>query len=171
MLLAVDVHYGSHRTTAAAVAFGSWDSDTALDCAVVSSTDPPAPYRPGHFYERELPYLRMVVGEIALRVQVTAIIVDGHTWLSHGRPGLGAHLYDARERNVPVIGIAKSPFRGGDAVPVLRGRSSRPLYVSAIGMDLDAAVSNVARMYGSGRVPMLLRAVDRLARGEERPDG
>jgi deoxyribonuclease V len=50
---------------------------------------PPArPYRPGHFYERELPPLLAVLGDAA----VDAVVVDGYALVGAGVPGLGAML-------------------------------------------------------------------------------
>ncbi len=91
-----------------------------------------------------------------------AIIVDGYAWLAPGRPGLGAKLHEAT--GVPVIGVAKTRFRDAPAVEVLRGRSAKPLYVTAAGMASDDAGRAVASMAGADRTPVLLRRVDRLAR-------
>ena len=50
---------------------------------------------------------------------------------------------------VPVIGVAKSMFRGAtNAEAVLRGRSRRPLYVTAAGMDPVIAARNIQGMHG-----------------------
>jgi deoxyribonuclease V len=74
-------------------------------------------------------------------------------------------------------GVAKSPFRTAThAVPVLRGRSARPLFVTAAGMPLADAASVVRQMAGRFRLPDALRRADALARtgrpGQARlPDG
>ena len=49
-----------------------------------------------------------------------------------GRPGLGAQAY--AEFAVRVIGWPKRCRTATHAVPVLRGRSPRPLYITAAGM-------------------------------------
>jgi deoxyribonuclease V len=80
------------------------------------------------------------------------------------RPGLGARLH--AEFAIPVIGVAKSPFRTAThAIPVLRGESSRPLLVTAVGMPRDDAADLVRQMAGRFRVPDALRRADALARG------
>ncbi len=80
-----------------------------------------------------------------------------------GRPGLGAHA--RAEFGVPVIGVAKSAFRTAThAVPVLRGTSARPLYVTAAGMPGTEAADLVRRMAGRYRLPDALRRADALAR-------
>lgn len=125
------------------------------------------PYRPGQFYRRELPPLRAVIpaaNESAL------IVVDGYVDLDpDGRPGLGANVH--AEFSVPVIGVAKTAFATAThAARVLRGLSSRPLYVTAAGMTIADAAVLVTEMAGRFRLPDALKRVDRLARGLELPD-
>ena len=70
-----------------------------------------------------------------------------------------------REFAVPVIGVAKSAFRTAThAVPVLRGTSARPLFVTAAGMPRADAAELVRHMAGRFRVPDALRRADHLAR-------
>jgi deoxyribonuclease V len=72
---------------------------------------------------------------------------------------------------VPVIGVAKSAFRTAiHAVPILRGTSARPLFVTAAGMPRDDAADLIRHMAGSFRLPDALRLVDALAR-KGRPAG
>jgi deoxyribonuclease V len=91
-------------------------------------------------------------------------VVDGYADLdSGGRPGLGAHAY--AEFGIPVIGVAKSRFRTAThAVPVVRGSSGRPLFVTATGMPSADAADLVRRMAGRYRLPDALRRADTLAR-------
>jgi len=91
-------------------------------------------------------------------------VVDGYADLDPGgRPGLGAHAH--REFAVPVIGVAKSAFRTAThALPVLRGTSARPLFVTAAGMPRAEAAELVRLMAGRFRVPDALRRADELAR-------
>jgi deoxyribonuclease V len=120
-----------------------------------------APYRPGEFFRRELPPLRAVLAGIG---GLQLLVVDGYVDLSPGgRPGLGAHAH--AEFRVPVIGIAKTPFRGAShARPVFRGGSRRPLLVTAAGMPPERAAELVAAMAGAYRVPDALRRADALSR-------
>ena len=105
-----------------------------------------------------------------MKDRVETIIVDGYVWLGpENRPGLGAHLYEALGKQVPVIGVAKSMFRGAtNAEAVLRGRSRRPLYVTAAGMDPVIAAKNIQGMHGPHRIPTLLKRVDQLCRSAEK---
>ena len=64
-----------------------------------------------------------------------------------------------------MIGVAKNEFRGTPKeFEILRGQSVKPLYVSAIGIELVQAKHNVQSMYRKYRIPELLKQVDRLSR-------
>ena len=157
---ALDVHYPPEGGARAALVLAADPSfATVLDerTAVLAEV---APYRPGAFFERELPPLRAVLAG----VRPDLLVVDGYVDLDpDGRPGLGAHLH--REFAVPVIGVAKTPFRAAThAVPVLRGAATKPLLVTAAGLPLDRAAELVRVMAGPYRLPDALRRVDALAR-------
>jgi len=126
------------------------------------------PYISGEFYRRELPCILELLK--AFPVALREIIVDGYVQLG-SKPGLGKHLFTALEGCIPVIWVAKSAFRGAQGLPVLRGHSKRPLYITAAGVDVDAAAAKIRKMHGCHRIPTLLKLVDRLARehaGEKR---
>ncbi len=164
MLLAIDVHYADDAVTTGAVGFASWTD--AVPGAEWAHHEPAsaAPYEPGQFYRRELPHaLRAAVAARATH-SLDAIIVDAHVWLEPGRPGLGAHLFAALGRAVPVVGVAKSTYRDGIAIAVLRGESRTPLWVTAEGCDPITAANNVRAMHGPHRLPTLLLRADHLAR-------
>ena len=87
---------------------------------------------------------------------------------AEGTHGMGGYLYEVFERRIPVIGVAKNRFRANSAaVEVLRGGSKRPLFVTALGIDPEAAAIDVQRMHGRFRLPTLLKRVDRLCRDGE----
>ena len=167
MFACLDVDYSSARTCAACVLFARWNSSkpTAELLARLNSEDA-AGYIPGAFYERELPALLAVLDKLPFTVDaLDALVVDGYVWLGHGRPGLGHYLFEATQRRVPVIGVAKNAFAdNGVALPLLRGGSQTPLYVTAIGIDALEARQAIARMHGEHRLPTLLRWVDRACR-------
>jgi deoxyribonuclease V len=161
VLLALDVHYDERAATTAAVGFPHWDAAESILERVFQIDAPAAAYEPGQFFRRELPCLLHAIGQIAHPLEL--LVVDGHVWLRPGEPGLGAHLHDAL--GVPVVGMAKSRYRGGAALPVHRGDSRRPLWVTAVGCDPDQAAAHVRTMHGPNRIPTLLQRVDHLARG------
>lgn len=162
MRACVDVDYRDDVTVAACVLFRDW-TDAAESGHLIERGPPAAPYEPGQFYRRELPHLLRVLGAVAEPLE--AVVIDGYVWLGEERPGLGAHLYEALGRRVPVIGVAKTAFHSNPhALPVVRGQSRRPLYVTAVGMDAHEAADCVRRMHGASRLPTLLQRVDRLCR-------
>lgn len=126
-------------------------------------------YEPGEFYRRELPALRAVLADVD---GLSQLIIDGYVDLdATGRPGLGAHAH--AEFGVPVIGVAKTAFHTAThAIPVLRGRSARPLYITAIGLSLADAAEQIRTMTGRFRLPDALRRADALGRSAVRaPSG
>ena len=158
---AADVHYlrpGGARAAAVVAADAAFAQVLAERTAVVPEV---APYRPGEFYRRELPPLRAVLDGIA---GLGLLVVDGYADLDPGgRPGLGARAHAAF--GIPVIGVAKSAFATAThAIPVLRGTSARPVFVTAAGMPRTEAAELVRHMAGRFRVPDALRRADHLAR-------
>jgi len=158
---AVDVHYlstGGARAAAVLAADAAFAHVLAERTAVLPQA---LPYRPGQFYLRELPPLRAVLDDLS---GLGLLVVDGYADLDpDGRPGLGAHAY--AEFGIPVIGVAKSRYRTAThAVPVLRGSSARPLFVTSAGMPRADAADLVRRMTGRHRLPDALRRADTLAR-------
>lgn len=169
MLIALDVHYEADAAVTAVVGFAAWSDERPAYEHVLRHPGPPAPYEPGAFYRRELPYLLEAVAHVEREHPVEAIVVDGHVWLRPGEPGLGARLFDALQGRVPVVGVAKSAFAEGSALPVLRGGSQQPLHVSAAGMEPQRAAELVRGMHGPNRHPTLLKRVDQLSRGLASP--
>lgn len=166
MLVCVDVDYrdGAQTTAlAACVVFPDWTSATSAAEHVCRIADV-APYEPGQFYKRELPCVLAALELVEYGMH--GIIIDGYVLLDeHGTPGLGGHLWEALERRIPIIGVAKTPFHENPAaIEVLRGDSSRPLYVTALGTDVATAAADVQRMHGRFRLPTMLKRVDRLCR-------
>ena len=158
---AVNVHYlrtGGARAAAVLAADAAFARVLAERTAVVPRVPP---YRPGEFYLRELPPLRAVLDDLS---ELGLLVVDGYADLDPGRrPGLGAHAH--AEFGIPVIGVAKSRFRTAThAVPVVRGSSGRPPFVTAAGMPAADAADLDRRMADRYRLPDALRRADTLAR-------
>jgi deoxyribonuclease V len=162
LIACLDVHYADPRAVAACVVLSSWQASEPEEC-VVRTIDQVMPYEPGAFYRRELPCIEEVLK--SLRHVPEILVVDGYVWLGQGNKGLGAYLFEARGGLGAVIGIAKTRFVGAEPVgEVLRGQSRRPLFVSAVGMDLAEACAHVGEMHGKFRLPWAMSEVDRLAR-------
>ncbi|SEE72836.1 Deoxyinosine 3'endonuclease (endonuclease V) [Jiangella alba] len=164
---AVDVQYhDSGRAKAALVVCCELTFSTVASEHVVD-IDQTAPYEPGALFTRELPCIRAV---LAVGPPIELLVIDGYATLDpSGRPGLGAHA--AAAFDIPVIGVAKTPFRTAThASQVTRGTATRPLYVTAAGgLELAEAAQIVSAMAGPHRIPTALARVDRLARGREQP--
>ncbi|RXZ45042.1 endonuclease V [Crenobacter cavernae] len=166
MIAFLDVDYRQNKARAACVVVKSW-KDRVPHAAFICDVDEVFPYQPGSFYRRELPCLLEVLKRVPM--PLSTIVVDGYVWLPpEGKPGLGAHLYDATGRRIPVIGVAKTDFRGaGDSElveRVYRGRSKSPLFVTSVGLHKREAAELIRSMAGDHRIPEILRMTDRLAR-------
>lgn len=182
MLACVDVHYKDSIATIALVVFDDWSSSIVSNTVIHTMTSV-ADYEPGNFYKRELPCILAVLDKArsaasasstisaapsSAPLSLHAIIIDGYVWLTHDdgkpKPGLGAHLFDALEETVPVIGVAKSQFKNAPAVEILRGKSDQPLFVTAAGMAPEAAADRVGSMHGDYRLPTMIKLADQVAR-------
>lgn len=158
---AVDVHYPPEGgATAALVVANSPTYAPVTEEHVITQADA-LPYRPGAFFERELPPLRAVLREAR---DLDLLIVDGYVTLDpDGRPGLGHHVAEAV--GIPVIGVAKTAFRPAThALEVYRSSSRRPLYVTASGLAPTDAADLVRAMAGPHRMPDALKRVDAISR-------
>ncbi len=162
MYAAVDVHYPPAGGACSALVLAPDAAFAAIAYEKTVFTDHVAPYQPGEFYRRELPPLRAVLAGAG---HLDLLIIDGYVTLDpDGRPGLGAYAH--AEFGIPVIGVAKTSFAPAvHAIPVVRGNSTRPLYVTAAGIPPRDAAELVRAMTGKYRLPDALRRVDALARG------
>ncbi|UCD31718.1 MAG: hypothetical protein JSW04_03130 [Desulfobacterales bacterium] len=163
MKAALDVHYAKGKAYAACIVFNTWldNEPTEIFEAVVPFS---ARYRSGRFYERELPCLLSVLNQTKHRY--STIVIDGfvHLKVSVGK-GLGAHLYESLPYSSVVIGVAKSRSKAADCfIPIFRGRSKKPLYISSAGCDVEKAAKSILRMHGPNRIPTLLLLADQHAR-------
>src|SRR5205809_7836173 len=136
MHLALDVFYGPDWTRGACVGFESRDAETPAFTLVEQFAGAAGEYEPGEFKKRELPYLEQLIETARARSTVETILVDGYVWLDGGKPGLGGALFE--KVSLPIIGVAKTRFRGAAAIEVLRGQSHSPLYVTTAGLPPEA---------------------------------
>lgn len=163
MIAAIDVQYGDTAAAAACVTFDAW-VDAAASGEFTSLLGEAAPYVPGELWRRELPCILSVL--TVARAAPEVIVIDGYVWLdSAGRPGLGAHLFEALHGATPVIGVAKTAFLGSaHSRLVHRGASKHPLYVTSRGIDVEDAARAIESMHGQHRIPTLLKRADSLCR-------
>lgn len=160
MLLALDVHYRNNTTKAVGVLF-NWNDKEPKE-TVIAYIDNVEDYIPGEFYKRELPCLLKIIDKIDI-TQLEAIIIDGYVYIDNEKNyGLGGILWETLNKQIPIIGVAKTAFYKNKetVIAVTRGESIKPLFVSAIGFDLNQAALNIKQMYGAYRIPDVLKQLD-----------
>ncbi|MEC3876198.1 endonuclease V [Chryseobacterium salviniae] len=165
MIYAFDSYYFGDQAKTVCIAFERWDSETETKI-FTEATAVAADYESGAFYKRELPCILNLLKSIELK-DGDLIIVDGYVTLDNeGKIGLGGHLFEALKGKFPVIGIAKNGFNSPDDLrrAVYRGESNTPLFVTAIGADVDEITLQVKQMHGNFRIPTLLKKLDQLTR-------
>lgn len=170
MFAALDAQYVDQSATVAGVTFSDWGAEQAQR-ELVTTVEGVADYQPGEFWRREVPCALAVLKLLGNTPDV--VVVDGYVWLDgNGRKGMGAHLFEALNGAVAVIGVAKHSFAGSPhAALVHRGESDKPLFVTAQGMALDQAQRVITSMHGPFRIPTLLKRVDQLCRRTVAPRG
>lgn len=122
-----------------------------------------APYEPGKFYKRELPCILKLLKQVDLS-SLEAIVIDGHCYIDNNKSfGLGGYLWEALDKLIPIIGVAKKQFINTEEVSkeILRGESKTLLYVSSIDFELKTAIGKIKDMHGDYRIPTILKLVDR----------
>jgi deoxyribonuclease V len=168
LISVLDVAYAAEGAGVACVLAESWTAPAPVAELSKHVACYPAKYEPGRFYRRELPLLRMLID--GLEFLPSVFVIDAYVWLgAKDKPGLGAHLYESVGRAVPVVGVAKTPFRDDTwSAQVLRGKGRRPLFVTSAGLDQRRAAESVLGMHGKHRIPTLLQRADHLARAAAR---
>lgn len=159
MKLFVDIGYGENNT---AKAVGIIVDEHWNETFIIKSINEVLPYEPGHFYKRELPCILKIIEEIDINA-LEFIVIDGYVYLGiENKNGLGAHLYETLNRKVPVIGVAKTNFKGNEnnAIKVYRGGSKNPLFVSSVGIDMKQSVDFIQHLKGEFRIPDILKILD-----------
>jgi len=165
MILAFDTYYYDGKAKTICLEFEQWNQSTDFKVHT-EIIDNVAEYIPGEFYKRELPCILSLLNKIDLK-KVEVIIVDGFVYLDDEKKyGLGGHLYEKLNQKIPIIGVAKTNFASIEKYKrsLLRGDSQKPLYVTAIGIELDDAFQKIESMAGEFRMPTLLKEMDRLTK-------
>ncbi|WP_027383840.1 endonuclease V [Epilithonimonas caeni] len=166
MLLALDVHYREEEAKAVGVLFHWKDPDPQnILIEYISEVDA---YIPGLFYKRELPCLIKIIEKLDIS-ELEGIIVDGYIYVDNDHNyGLGGKLYEILENKIPIIGVAKTPFYNNKetVAEIKRGESNNPLYISAIGIDLSTAAQKIRDMYGTFRIPNILKTLDQITKSD-----
>jgi len=165
MILAFDTYYFDGKAKTVCLEFTEWNQSEnfKVHTEIIDNVEE---YIPGEFYKRELPCILSLLNKIDL-TNLEVIIVDGFVYLDDEKKyGLGGHLYEKLNKKTPIIGVAKTNFASieKDKKSLIRGESAKPLYVTAIGIELEEAFKKVESMAGEFRMPTLLREMDRLTK-------
>ncbi len=167
MIGVLDVGYRDDAAVVGCLAIAEFEDSVPADEWVVDA-GPVGPYVPGRFWMRELdPLLR---GLAAATSDLSVCVIDAYVDLGEEQtPGLGRVLHE--RAGIPVIGVAKSRYRGTPReCEILRGSSGRPLFVTSADFDQGEAKECIQRMAGAGRIPAMIRRADQLSRGSVRSD-
>jgi len=165
MKYVLDVQYkGSESAIVACLGFKNWEDEKA-SYVKTHFIEEIMPYVSGEFYKRELPCLLEALNTLD---DIELIIVDGYVWLDEPtHKGLGLYLYNALEKKIPIIGVAKAKFGNTPKeCELTRGKSIKPLYITSVDFSLEKAKEVISLMHGKYRFPTLLKEVDSLARGK-----
>lgn len=165
MILAFDTYYYDGKAKTVCLEFTEWNQSTdfKVHTEIIDNVEE---YIPGEFYKRELPCILSLLNKMDL-TNLEVIIVDGFVYLDDEKKyGLGGHLYEKLNKEIPIIGVAKTNFASieKDKKSLVRGESAKPLYITAIGIELEDAFKKVESMAGEYRMPTLLREMDRLTK-------
>lgn len=170
LFAALDCHYEGERVRTACLLVADVQAPT-INRFLIRETQQVVDYLSGQFFRRELgPLLDCLEAFVETSGHPEVIFVDAHVDLGAKGPGLGRHLFEALEERSAVIGVAKNPYNIDGRpvnVPVLRGQSRRPLFVSAAGIPIENAVDIISKMPGPHRIPTLLRMADQFARNSD----
>ncbi len=165
MILAIDVYYTEKGAKTVGIGFENWE-DQSPSTTFVDHSSEIAEYESGEFYKRELPCILRLLDQIDL-TRLDCIVIDGYVILNDmGKLGLGGHLYETLAHKIPVIGLAKTRFAQNEKNnrEVFRGKSQKPLWITAAGMELDEVAQKIQDMHGEYRLPTLLKYLDSLTK-------
>lgn len=168
MIYAFDTFYQENTAKTACIGFEDWPSNEILFSKImIRCID--EDYISGQFYKRELPCILEFMDDLQI-AENDIIVIDGYVLLDdHGKLGLGGYLFEHIGGKNPVIGVAKSNFQTivHQKKEILRGSSTKPLYVSAMGINLEFASECIKQMAGDFRIPDLLKKLDMLTKARE----
>lgn len=160
-------YFNENKANTICLAFENWDA-IAPDFEFSEIKSGISEYIPGEFYKRELPCILSLLDQIKKQINdISCIIIDGFVFLDDEyKPGLGKHLFDSLNREIPVIGVAKTNFATVEKLKseLYRGESKTPLYISSVGIEMEDALNLVKNMHGNYRIPTLLKKVDTMTR-------
>ena len=162
-IFCMDVDYREGYAIVGGILFNDWTADE-IELEKTIRVDDLQEFGPGEFHKREVPCLVELINR--LEKVPSVFVVDGYVYSDAEKThDLGGVLSEAFYGIVPVIGVAKNRFKSCvHASEVMRGESTKPLFVTSVGIEQDEACELVKSMHGEFRIPTLLRRVEQLAR-------
>lgn len=93
---------------------------------------------------------------------VDCIIVDGFHPDDAYKLGLEGPPFQKLKGKTPVIGVAKSNFLKNRhcSKEVYRGESSKPPYITSVGLELADATSQIKKTHSQYKMPLLFQQLD-----------
>ncbi len=162
MIATIDVQYDNDEAHAGMAFFRDWTASVP-HATFAHHVRNYSEYIPGKFHLREMPVILESMQRCGHAIDL--ILVDCYVDLDIGVPGLGRRLYDHFTGDVDVVGVAKSRFSdSAHALELMRGDSSRPLFVTAAGISATEAADHIMEMHGHHRIPDLIKLADSIAR-------
>lgn len=173
MILALDVNYlNENAAVCSGVLFENFEQESPSKKLSTVYVGKISDYTPGEFYKREMPVLLDFFKTTKLRPEI--IVLDGLVHLPDGKAALGEMLkielykiYSEEKHDMPlIIGVAKNPYTGFSTLNKVYRGSINPLIVTSSDRDvgLSGIKSDIKNMSGIGRIPALLKEVDKECR-------
>lgn len=168
MILAFDTYYFDSKAKTVCLSFSNWTENKTyqVDSEIIDGIEE---YTSGEFYKRELPCILSLLEKLPFK-DIEAIIIDGFVYLDdNNKLGLGGYLYEILKHKIPIIGVAKNNFATiiVNKRQLLRGKSIKPLFITAIGINIEIATELIRNMEGENRIPTLLKTLDTLTKEKQ----
>jgi len=160
-----DTYYKGEIATTSCIGINLW-TDESISYELIDTINIESEYISGEFYKRELPCILSILKKVKLN-QNDILVIDGYVYLDDNKKyGLGAYLFESLNEEFPVIGVAKKNFFGINNLKreIKRGNSEKPIYITAVGIDIEHSVEFIQKMHGEYRIPTILKLVDQKCR-------
>ncbi|MEN9908550.1 MAG: hypothetical protein RLZZ540_1699 [Bacteroidota bacterium] len=161
MKLIIDVSYEKNTAKVVGGFFENWNDEKLIKIST-KTVNNVTEYISGEFYKRELPCITEFLNDYSLK-EIELIIIDGFVFLNDdNKKGLGAYLFESLDKNIPIIGVAKTSFHNNNknVIDIFRGNSKKPLYITSIGIELLKASDLIKNMFGNNRMPNIIKQID-----------
>ena len=166
--LSTDVAYDNGTGYGIGVVFDGFNDSKPSDVIEVIVPDV-GEYIPGEFYKRDLKVLTAIYEEYKQRFKKNPLVVFVDAYVDLGdKKGCGRYFAESIDDEAIVVGIAKNEYKpateAGVAEPVLRGSSTKSLFVTSTIIPKEDAGTLVKMLHGENRHPTLIKKTDILTK-------